>query len=55
MSLYRNNKPYRLARTKAATKGHSFYLLAERAKQRNAALAALQAPLQAAASTKERI
>lgn len=35
MSLYRNNKPYRLAQAKASNKATSFYLLAERAKARN--------------------
>lgn len=55
MSLYRNNKPYLNARAKAATRTNSFYLLAERAKQRNEALAAKIAALQAAASSKEQV
>lgn len=51
MSLYRNNKPYRLARTKASSRTTSFYLLAERAKARNLYLTKLLT----SKSTKEQV
>jgi hypothetical protein len=60
MSLFRNNKPYLTARTSTGVTSYrnSFYLLAERAKSRNEALAAkleLLAASKLPAATKESV